>query len=158
VAAVGAVTRFARILVAFDGSEAARDALATALDLAEDLGSEVEVLCVEGRLPRYAATIGEVEDAEHEGSASAGRALGLAEGMAREEGAEVATARRPGAPSEQIVRHARDVSADLIVMGHRDGFWHRFSQGSTAVKVTHRAPCPVLVVRRAGNRPAPGAR
>lgn len=60
------MSRFRRILVAIDGSEPAQNALDTALDLAEDLGGQIEALAVEGPLPRYAATVGEVDEALHE--------------------------------------------------------------------------------------------
>jgi nucleotide-binding universal stress UspA family protein len=60
------MSRFARILVAFDGSDPARNAPEAALDLALELEASIEVLAVEGALPRYAATIGEVDDAVRE--------------------------------------------------------------------------------------------
>ena len=139
--------RFARILVADDGSDPARAALDAALDLAEDLGSEVEILAVEGPMPRYAATLGEVDDAVSEREAFFSRVLAEARALARARGMEVTTTIRPGHPAEEIVRHAEAVGADLIVVGHRGHFLQRFPLGSTAAKVTHHAHCPVLVVR-----------
>ena len=139
--------RFARILVADDGSDPARAALDAALDLAEDLGSEVEVLAVEGPMPRYAATLAEVDDAVSEREAFFARVLAEARALARSRGIEVTTTIRPGHPAEEIVRHAEAVGADLIVLGNRGHFLQRFPLGSTAAKVTHHAHCPVLVVR-----------
>ena len=81
------MTRFRRILVAIDGSDPARSALAAALDLAQDLGGEIEALAVEGPLPRYAATVGEVDEALQErdaffaGVLSEARALAAARGI-----------------------------------------------------------------------------
>jgi len=141
------MNRFANILVAFDGSEAARGALEAALDLANDLGSEVEVLAIEGPMPRYAATLGEVDDAVTEREAFYADVLSEARALARVRGIEITTTIRPGHPAEEIVRHAEAVGAGLIVVGHRGHFLHRFPLGSTAAKVTHHAHCPVLVVR-----------
>jgi len=55
---------YRRILVALDGSEAARKALQAALVLARTHGAHLHALGVEERLPRYAATVGEVEEAK----------------------------------------------------------------------------------------------
>lgn len=141
------MTRFRRILVAYDGSDPARAALETALDLAAELGSEVEILAVEGPMPRYAATLGEVDDAVGEREAFFAGVLSEARSLARSRELEVTTTMRPGHPAEEIVRHAEAVGAGLIVVGHRGHFLQRFPLGSTAAKVTHHAHCPVLVVR-----------
>jgi nucleotide-binding universal stress UspA family protein len=54
-----------------------------------------------------------------------------------------------GDPREVIVRHARSLPADLVVMGThgRSGFQHLLL-GSVAENVVRTAPCPVLVVPR----------
>jgi nucleotide-binding universal stress UspA family protein len=55
----------------------------------------------------------------------------------------------PGIPSEDIVRFARQLPADIIIMGThgRSGMSHLLL-GSVAEKVVRRAPCPVLTVRK----------
>ena len=52
---------FSRLLVAVDASEASNRALDKALELAGLTGASVLALAVEGPLPAYAATIGEVD-------------------------------------------------------------------------------------------------
>ena len=50
-------------------------------------------------------------------------------------------------PSGGILREAKRLEADLVVVGTSGhGFWHRMIVGSTATKVISEAPCPVLVV------------
>ncbi len=50
------------------------------------------------------------------------------------------------APAE-IVRHASEVQADLLVMGtHGRGGFDRFALGSVTEKVLRKAPCPVLTL------------
>jgi nucleotide-binding universal stress UspA family protein len=51
-------------------------------------------------------------------------------------------------PTDAILSYARDVNADLIVMGThgRTGVAHLF-MGSVAEHVVRAAPCPVLTVR-----------
>ncbi len=55
-----------------------------------------------------------------------------------------------GVPFVEIVRYAREVEADLIVMGShgRTGIEHLLI-GSVAERVVRKAPCSVLVVRDA---------
>ena len=55
---------------------------------------------------------------------------------------------RAGIAFEQIVKAAREVAADLVVMGThgRTGLAHALI-GSVAEKVVRKAPCPVLTVR-----------
>lgn len=52
-----------------------------------------------------------------------------------------------GSPPREIVDLARQVKADLIVVGAEEsGALHRILLGSTAAGVIRKAPCPVLVV------------
>lgn len=53
-----------------------------------------------------------------------------------------------GAPSEEIVRYAREADCDLIVMGtHGRGGINRLLLGSVAERVVRTASVPVLTVR-----------
>lgn len=55
---------------------------------------------------------------------------------------------RSGSPAQEIIRAAEDLNADLISMasGSR-GLSRTILLGSTASRVQHSAPCPVLVCR-----------
>lgn len=60
---------------------------------------------------------------------------------------------RRGTPFVEIVRYAKDVDADLIVIGtHGRGGLAHVLLGSVAEKVVRKAPCPVLTVRPAGHQ------
>jgi nucleotide-binding universal stress UspA family protein len=52
-----------------------------------------------------------------------------------------------GDPVEEVVSLARDLNADLIVIGarHQAGFLGRLFAPDQERKIIHRAPCPVLV-------------
>jgi nucleotide-binding universal stress UspA family protein len=58
---------------------------------------------------------------------------------------------RTGNVAEEIVRAARELKTDLIVMGEA-AIASRKAQGakSVAEKTLHDAPCPVLIVRETG--------
>jgi nucleotide-binding universal stress UspA family protein len=62
-------------------------------------------------------------------------------------GRQVETSIREGIVHEEIVRSAVECAADVIVVGmHGHGFLAHALAGSTAERVLHRTPCPVLVV------------
>jgi nucleotide-binding universal stress UspA family protein len=138
---------FERILVAIDGSACSDRAFAKALELAALARAHVTALAVEGPLPAYAATIGEVDEVKREKD-SFFRVLAA---RAREEGeragVEIDVDVRPGHPAELITRVAEDGAYDLIVLGHRGHFVRDRLLGSTADRVAEHAPCPVMIVR-----------
>lgn len=63
------------------------------------------------------------------------------------EGVEAASLLIEGSTTEVLVEQAKELTADLIVIGsHRHGLWHRALWGSTESSVIEHANCPVLVV------------
>jgi nucleotide-binding universal stress UspA family protein len=138
---------FTNILVAVDGSADAAKALDCALALAELLDARVVALAVEGRLPAYAASLGEVEEVRREKDAFFERVLQDAVDQASARGVALETARVLGHAAEVISRYARAHGHDLVVVGHRGHFLGDYLLGSTADRVAHHASCPVMIVR-----------
>lgn len=66
---------------------------------------------------------------------------------------------RSGSPANEIIKTAKQLGAGLIVVasGGR-GISDTVLLGSTAQRVQHYAPCPVLVVRPTPRKPAAGRR
>ncbi len=61
---------------------------------------------------------------------------------------------RDGLPWVEIVRHAREVSAVVIVLGsYGESGFQAMTLGSTASRVALRAPCPVLFAAHRQERP-----
>jgi nucleotide-binding universal stress UspA family protein len=61
---------------------------------------------------------------------------------------------RDGAAASTILEYAREIDADLIVVGsHGWSGFDRLILGSTAERVLHRADCPVLTVPRRADEP-----
>ncbi len=118
-----------RVLVAYDGSSHAKQALRSAAGLAQDWSMELELLVV----------------AEDE---SGQRLLEEARNYLQSHGTTVQYALRLGEPAETIVRYAQESEADVIVMGT---YGHakvlEWIIGSTTTYVLNHAPCPVLLVR-----------
>lgn len=138
---------FERILVAIDGSEGADRAFGKALELAGLTGARLLALAVEGPLPAYAATIGEVEEVKREKDSFFRALAAKARERAQAEGIEIEVDVRPGHAAELIVRYAREREADLVVVSHKGHFLGDYLLGSTADRVAHHAHCPVMIVK-----------
>lgn len=110
-------------------------------------GGRLTALVVEGKLPAYAATAGEVDEVKREKDAFFKRVLDEATKQASERGIELRTELVPGHAAEVITHYAEAHGHDLIVIGHRGHFCGDYLLGSTADRVSHHAHCPVIVVR-----------
>jgi nucleotide-binding universal stress UspA family protein len=138
---------FERILVAIDGSDCSDRAFAKALELAVLAHARLTALAVEGPLPAYAATVGEVDEILREKDAFFTELAGRAREQARTAGLDLEVEVRPGHAAELISQVAEDGGYDLIVLGHRGHFVRDRLLGSTADRVAEHAPCPVMIVR-----------
>lgn len=69
-------------------------------------------------------------------------------------GPKVHSRLRSGSPANEIVKAAKALGAGLVVVGSGSrGLSDTVLLGSTAQRVQHSAPCPVLVVRPAPRKP-----
>ena len=138
---------FRKLLVAVDGSEASNRALDAALELAQLAGGSIVALAVEGPLPAYAATVGEVDEVLREKDAFFSRLADDVRVRGNEAGVYVEIDVRPGHAAELISRVAKERAVDLIVLGHKGHFVRDHLLGSTADRVAEHAECPVMIVR-----------
>lgn len=140
-----------KILVAFDGSEGARAALRSGIDLAR--AANAELLAMHVLDPR--ADAGDVvapttEQAMEQVSAAARKALSDAIAEADGVAAEVAIGevRRGDDVPETLARAAREQGADILVISSRRASGVAgLLLGSVTQQVLRLSPCPVLVVR-----------
>jgi nucleotide-binding universal stress UspA family protein len=133
---------FGQILVVVDGSPEGQRALDTAIALAATLGAQLRALIIEGRLPRYAATLAEVDDAKRKKDELYEPLARRATEQAAERGVEFEVELAVGPATAAIAAVAEREQHDLIVVGYR-----RRSFGRIADHLCHHADCPVLVVR-----------
>lgn len=142
-----------KILVPWDGSDTANKALAMAADLTAKTEGKLHVLYVipssrdwKGPLddPRVACSIARTEDFDkcvHDTSSLRQKIAGIVHN------AEPEVVVKVGHPVEQIVGHARESGAALVIMGTRGlSRWKGLFLGSVSSGVAHSAPCPVLLV------------
>ena len=128
------------MLVGYDGSDSARRALGRAAELAER-GARVVVLHAARPLyPRPYDISDPDEEAKSEALLEEARQLLAARGIEAE-------LRSPtGRAAEALVAAAKELEADLIVVGRR-GSAVAHMLGSVSSRVVDEAPCDVLVVR-----------
>jgi nucleotide-binding universal stress UspA family protein len=137
---------FKTILVAYDASMASAHAFRAALDLAKQLGASLVILSI-AQLPEPAAMVESsamLESAKEHFDKDFKRMRD----DARAVGVELQTHIAVGHPAEQILHHAAQLKADLIVMGHRGGSRVKeWLLGSVSKRVVTYAPCSVLIAR-----------
>ena len=139
---------FKRILVGYDGSDCAKRALDTACEMATIEGGEVWALAVLEHLPKYAASVGEIEEITAQGRQHLREVLSGAQEIAVAHDVGLQVDQVAGQPAQAIVKYAHERGFDLIVVRHsgHSGIWGTFL-GSTADKAIRHAHCSVLVVR-----------
>lgn len=137
---------FDTVVIATDGSESAKRAIRTALDLAERFEATVHALYVVDT-DEIETTPNEVREQVDEAIREVGAdALTF---VSEEAPGEIMTAIKQGTPEEEIIEYAEDVDADVVAMGTRGRHGeHAFLLGSVAEAVVRRAPMPVLTVRQ----------
>ena len=145
------MAKIRRIVCPVDFSEGAGSAIEYALDLAKDVGAEVRFVHVY-QIPVYAlpdgAVIGGPELAARLGVQLQTELEGLAKKYA-ERGVKIATHLIEGVPHVEIVRIAKELPADLIVMGtHGRGGISHLLLGSVAERGVRTSECPGLTVRQ----------
>lgn len=145
---------FTSIVVGTDGSDTAKKAVGRAISLAAQIGARLEIVSAyepvsEQRLReekqqvpgdlQWMVTPREDVDATLEEAAEEARTTGVA---------EVRVHARQGDPADAILDVAEELDADLIVVGNKGMTGaKRFLLGSVPNKISHHAPCSVLIVR-----------
>jgi nucleotide-binding universal stress UspA family protein len=144
---------FSSIVVGTDGSETATQAVREAVDVAKAVGAKLELVSAYApvsqqrlRSERRDAPA-DVQWAVHPRRETEAVLSDAAE-IAREAQVDVNTHAREGDPSDAILDVAEEQNADLVIVGNKGMTGaKRFLLGSVPDKVSHHAPCSVLIVR-----------
>jgi nucleotide-binding universal stress UspA family protein len=137
------------IVVGTDGSDPAEAALREAVDIAGHDGARLHIVTAYQYPEVYGERITSGADRVMVNVRDVAEAL-LARAVreADAKGVESETEAHNGDAAETIIRIADEQQADLIVVGHRGRTGiPRFPLGSVSQKVSHHAPCSVLIVR-----------
>jgi nucleotide-binding universal stress UspA family protein len=144
---------FRSIVVGTDGSETAREAVGAAVELAKLTGAKLELVSayepVSGQRLRDEARqvppdlqwmVNPREDVD--------ATLADAAERVGEAGVQSRTYAREGDPADEILDDAEELGTHLIVVGNKGMTGaKRFLLGSVPNKVSHHAPCSVLIIR-----------
>ena len=144
---------FRSIVVGTDGSETAGTAVRQAVALAKQLGARLEI--VSAYEPVSSARLR--EEGQHVPAdlqwmvnprEEVDATLRAACERIRAAGVEVTPYAREGDPADAILDVAEERGADLVVVGNKGMTGaKRFLLGSVPNKVSHHAPCSVLIIR-----------
>jgi nucleotide-binding universal stress UspA family protein len=141
---------YKRILVAYDGTREGRDALREGVLLARNVGAEIFILAVIVETPgmrmaegAHAGAMAHQEDSYRAILDEAIRGL-------NKYGVELKGKLMRGEPAPTIGAYAREIKADLVVVGHRkQSFLQRWWSGPTGAYVSDFLGCSILVARNA---------
>jgi nucleotide-binding universal stress UspA family protein len=144
---------FQSIVVGTDGSQTAGEAVREAIELAKAVGASIELVSAYEPVPNQRLreearqapddlqwSISPREDVD--------ATLKEAAERVEEAGVSVNIYAREGDPADAILDVAEERGADLIVVGNKGMTGaKRFLLGSVPNKVSHHAPCSVLIIR-----------
>jgi nucleotide-binding universal stress UspA family protein len=141
------------MVVGTDGSDTASEAVRQATELAERLGAKVHLVSAyepvpEGRLREERQQVpGDLQWMVNPREDVSDTLAAAAQGL-QDAGVEVETHAREGDPADAILDVAEEQHADLIVVGNKGMTGaRRFLLGSVPNRVSHHAPCSVLIIR-----------
>jgi len=144
---------FRSIVVGTDGSSTAGEAVREAIELAKELGATIELVSAYEPISNQRLR----EEARHVPAdmqwmvnprEDVDATLREAADQAENVGVKVNTYAREGDPADAILDVAEERGADLVVVGNKGMTGaKRFLLGSVPNKVSHHAPCSVLIIR-----------
>ena len=144
---------FDRIVVGTDGSDTAKEAVTTAIELAKLSNAELDIVSAYEPIPQ--------QRLREEGQGISGDVshvvnpredvqfvLDKAAAEAKKAKVKVSTQAREGDPADAILDVAEENGADLVMVGNKGMTGaKRFLLGSVPNKISHHAPCDVWIVR-----------
>lgn len=141
---------YKRILLAYDGSKSGQKALLDCRDIAQWSQASLTLIAVMPPLRQMVAAEGVIYEQSVVDQEKVRYKGILNDGLRRliESGHEASGEVLYGETVDEIARYAKQIEADLIVVGHKhlDGWAARWWKGSVSKSLIAHAPCSVLVV------------
>lgn len=139
---------FTQILIAHDGSDAARKAFDVAVDLAGSLGARLRMICVEEELPRHAEVIDEFREEKDRADTYFGQLAAHCRSRAAIRSVDLETTVVPGHAVRAISDFVQQNGIDLLVIGFTGhSRIHDRLLGGTAHNLMSLTRSSVLVVK-----------
>ena len=140
--------KYRKILLAYNGSTEGKRALLECADLASFLQAETHLLAVASMPPSLFLTEGFVpEELLEEEKKRTQQVLDEGVKSLEAKGFKAKGILAVGEPVEEICRVAKEIGAELIVVGHnqKTSFAARWWKGSVGAVLVDYAPCSVLI-------------
>ena len=144
---------FRSIVVGTDGSDTATQAVRQAIELARSVGARIELVSAyepvsDARLREESIVVPQDLQWMINPREDVLATLEAAAREIRDAGVDVEVFARQGDPADAILDVAEERGSDLIVVGNKGMTGaKRFLLGSVPNKVSHHAPCSVLIIR-----------
>ncbi|MBV9381658.1 MAG: universal stress protein [Streptosporangiaceae bacterium] len=133
------------VIAGYDGSTSARNALAYAAGMAKRLGRSLLVVYVASSGVYCEPLTGQVVGLPRDTEALERWLLTELDQVTDPAGLEVHVRTRRGSPARELAAMAAELSADALVIGAPQHFWHHVA-GSVSGWLARHARCPVIVV------------
>ena len=140
--------KYAKILLAYNGSAEGKRALLECAELANFLQAETHLLAVASMPPSLFLTEGFVpEELLEEEKKRTQQVLDEGIHSLTDSGFKAVGHLSVGEPVEEICRVAKELGVDLIVVGHnqKTSFAARWWKGSVGASLLDYAPCSILI-------------
>ncbi len=144
---------FGSIVVGTDGSETAGEAVRQATELAKNTGGRIDLVSAyepvsTARLREEQTEVPKDLEWMVNPREDVDSTLRAAADQIKADGIEVEIFAREGDPADAILDVAEERGSDLIVVGNKGMTGaKRFLLGSVPNKVSHHAPCSVMIIR-----------
>ena len=144
---------FKSIVVGTDGSETATEAVRQAVDLAKQISAKLELVSAyepvsDQRLREERTEVPDDVQWMVNPREDVDATLRDAAELAKQNDVQVEIYARQGDPADAILDVAEEQNADLIIVGNKGMTGaKRFLLGSVPNKVSHHAPCSVMIIR-----------
>ena len=137
-----------KILVGYDGSQGAKDAVSHAINLSKITNSKITALWVKSSLPHYPETVDEVQEESEAANEFFENRKSEIQQYSKKYKVKITLETRSGHAAKTIVEYAKKTNFDLIIVGNagHSGLWGNLL-GHTPDKISENAHCSVLIVR-----------
>jgi nucleotide-binding universal stress UspA family protein len=134
------------VIIGYDGSASARNALAYSAGMAKQLGRPLLMVYVASSRGRdFASATGRVVADQHDAEALERWLLSELDQVTDSRDLDVHVRTRRGSPPRELAAIAAELQAEALVIGVPRSFWHH-ATGSVSGWLARHPRCPVIVV------------
>jgi nucleotide-binding universal stress UspA family protein len=140
---------YQNILIAYDGSIGAKNAMKIGAELSKKLNARLSALWVAGSLPQYHETKAEIDEEINYEETYFNKLQEEIINYSSQYQIDIRFSYLKGNAAKTIVEYSKEKLIDLIIISHsgHSNLWGKFL-GHVPYKVSNNANCDVLIVRK----------